>query len=194
MKPLAQQAQPTAAKGSANRHLPAPRRGTCHEQIRHVQAGDEQHATGGREQHVKRLLEVAHHVLEERAAAGALMDKWIVGVCIVQALRDDGEIGGGLFRVHSRLQSTNGEEGVVVEHGHEGCGGVMVERSPQFGACIGKGEPCGHDADDGVRFGVDVDGSIDDGGVGGKAALPEVPTKQHAPLAAGLSSPRKAAT
>ena len=65
-QPLAQQAQPAAAHRGSDRLFLSPRRRPRHQQIGNVHARDQQQAPGGRQQHIKRSLDLAHHVLQQR--------------------------------------------------------------------------------------------------------------------------------
>ena len=64
---FAQQAQPSAAHGGADGELLAARRGAGDQQIGDVDAGDEKHAAGGGQQDIERALDIADHVIEQRA-------------------------------------------------------------------------------------------------------------------------------
>src|SRR5882757_9036715 len=63
-----------AAECSANGQVLLACGGTSNQQIRDVEAGDEQNADGGGEQRVERRSEVFHGGVEQRAADGARVD------------------------------------------------------------------------------------------------------------------------
>ena len=129
-QPLADQTQPAPAQCGADSQLFAPCRRARHQQIGHIEAGDQQQAAGRLQQHIERLLDFAYHVLQQRTALGALKYEWVVEVRIVDALGDDAQIGHALRRADFRLQPPHNAKHVLAERGHLFFGLVVVNRCP----------------------------------------------------------------
>jgi hypothetical protein len=170
---LAQQAQAAAAKRHADSLLLAPRRTARHKKVGNVEAGDEKHASGGGEEHVERPARVHHHVLQQGPNNRRLADDGIVQVRIVEPARNQCQIRGGLFRRYARPQTPDDFELVIAQRLHPLGRFVVIDRRQQLHRrVLGVNKPGRQYADDGVGAGVDVDGLIDNGGVGAKTPLP----------------------
>ena len=101
-----------------------------HQQIGHIEAGDQQQAAGRLQQYIERLLDFAYHVLQQRTALGASKYEWVVEVRIVDALGDDAQIGHALHRADPRLQPPYNAKHVIAERGHLVFGRFVVNRCP----------------------------------------------------------------
>ncbi len=128
--PLAHQAQPAPAQRRADGQFVASRLRARHQQIRHIEAGDQQQAAGRLQQHIERLLEVAYDVIQQRTAAGASKYEWVIEVRVVDAPGDDAQIGNALRRADSRLQPPYNAKQMIAERGHRLFGLVVVHRCP----------------------------------------------------------------
>src|SRR6266851_5656771 len=102
-------------ENSAHSQLCAPCRRARHQQISHIEAGDQQQGAGSFQEHKERLPDFAYHVLQQRTALGASKYEWVVEVRIVDALRNDAQIGHALRRADSRLQPPYNAKHVIAE-------------------------------------------------------------------------------
>ena len=98
---LAQQAQLASAERGANGLLPAPRRRPRHQQVGHIEAGDQQYAARGCQQGVERRLHRPHDRFKQGAAVGGKADEGLIQMLIVNAARDEREVGNRLRFRHA---------------------------------------------------------------------------------------------
>ena len=147
---LAQQPPPAASQCRANRSLFASRSRARHQQIGHIQAGNQQHAAGGTEQDVKLRLRVVHQPIQQRACVGRIPYGWIRRVGHMHAL---------LCRIHlalrlrdrcARLEPCHHQEIVIVDLPHLLRTLFVVDCRPKLRRQIGIVEPRRQHANDGI--------------------------------------------
>jgi len=101
---LADDAGAGGAHGGANSHLPLPAQRTGEQQVRHVDAGDNQDAAHRAEQHQQRGAHGFHIVvraviLQRHYIAALACD--LFGMLLLEAPRDAVDLGTGLFHAHA---------------------------------------------------------------------------------------------
>ena len=175
---LPQQARPARAHRDAHGQLALARHQAREEQVRHVDARDEQHEPRRAQQHEQRATGVADEDLVERA------DRRAMGM--VPKRRQPGaerfHLGPRLLERHVRLEAR--------DHPHEVVAARRLvegprERQPELGA-LRVVEARRHDARYRVRLAVERHALTDERGIGPEP-LPPQPVGQHDGLrAAGL--------
>src|SRR5258708_31762542 len=98
---------------------------------------------------------------------------------VVDARRDEGQVGCALGCGGSWVERAHYVKHVYAERSHLFLGPVVVDRCPELNGWVRKIEPGGHDADDGVGLGVQIDRPVLDVGFTAVAALTQSPTEQY---------------
>src|SRR5277367_2098517 len=169
---LAQQSQTAAAEGGANRDLFATRRCARDEQAGYIEAGDEQDASGCREQNIKLRARFVNNSVKQRACVGAICGEWR-GVAHVDAFGRGIDFTQCLCHVGAGSQPCNYEVIVRVNSRHLNGVFFVVDRGPYLYMRLGIGKRGRQHSDDGVRMGVELDRLAEDIAVAAVAALPQ---------------------
>ena len=119
---------PSAARIACSLRRAAER----HQQVRHVEASDQQHAAGGGQQRVEGRLHPPHDRIEQGAAVRREGSERQIQMLSVNAARDECEIGNHLRFGRARLETTDGSELMFIEHLHQGWSFRLVERCPEL--------------------------------------------------------------
>jgi len=98
-------------------------------------------------------------------------------VRIVLLARDDRKLRGSLGFRYAGFEAADGPKFVIVQRLHQFRRFFVVERRPKLRSLIWISEPGRHDADDGIRLGVEVNCLIEDGRITAKAPLPQSPAQ-----------------
>ena len=173
---LADDAAPSRAERHAHGHFPAPQRRPRDEKVRHVDAGDEQHADARAEHREEHRVDFrAQYGFGIRHGAGA--DAAIGGGEIVFELRGDRrELCGRLRHGHAWLEQA--DHRISRALASRRCQRIDAQRHPQRLA-DGEGELRRHDADDGQLRGVGANRPADDIRSAAVSIAPQLVPEQH---------------
>ena len=153
---LLDDARAGCAHGGADGDLFAAGEGAGEDEVGYVRAGDEKNEGDGAEHHEERGTNVAYGLVAH-GFDGCAPAFVVFGVGLLEALRDGVHLGLGLLESDAGFEACDGEEVMVAAHGcffrSEG------ERNPYLGE-VGLDHLWTHDADDGVRLSVEVDGFV----------------------------------
>src|ERR1039458_4646675 len=172
-------AQPPAAAAQrrANRRLPAPCSRACDQQVRNVQATNQQQASCSSEEHQKGRLDIPYARLKQRYDVSRAEDKRIVGKPLVNASLNCARLSLRLRYGNTRLQTRENLKIMGTVRLNPLRLGFVKERSPQLHRGFGKIGTDWQHADYRVRLRVEPDGLTQNLSVAAIAALPQTPAQ-----------------
>jgi hypothetical protein len=180
------------ADGAAHGEIALARLDPYHEQVRHVDAGDEEHDGRGREEDPERPRGGAEHLVEQRTNDGAVLldDAGVSGrtpEALGQAAGQRRQLRRRRFPAHAGRQPT--DHGVAEPSRTQALGADVVH-DPEQRAVVRKPELRAHHADDRPPRARDVVGTAHHGGVGPEPGAPQgVADHDHPRLVCGHGKP-----
>ena len=148
-----------AAERGADGGLAAARGGTRHQQVRDVEAGDQQQAAGGGKQCIEPSLHIAHLPIKDGAKVHGIIHR-AIRMLLPNLSLDGAELGGCLFPADARTQLANDVE-VVASRSSACISGraLVIERHPELRARIRIAKPRRQNAEDRIGLGIDQNGA-----------------------------------